>query len=82
MGHGESSMSNIKPNPLTQIAAITAVGDLVHFIGDADGQQFGYGVVVKAYRHNSVIRWANSGDYNAYANCSLVVVAKGRAKCN
>jgi hypothetical protein len=52
------------------------VGDLVGFVGDHD-RFIGYGVVVRAYPHNSVVRWVNSGEYRSEKNTNLWIVAEG-----
>ena len=75
MGYGEVSMK--RPfSPLAKRSCPTSVGDLVGFVGDHD-RFIGYGVVVKAYPHNSVVRWVNSGQYVSEKNTNLYIVAEG-----
>ena len=75
MGHGESSMK--RPLlPLAKRRCPTSVGDLVGFVGDYN-RFIGYGVVVKAYPHNSVVRWVNTGEYRSEKNINLWIVAEG-----
>ena len=62
--------------PLAKRCCPTSVGDLVGFVGDYSNF-IGYGVVVKAYRHNSVVRWVNSGQYASEKNTNLYIVAEG-----
>jgi hypothetical protein len=52
------------------------VGDLVGFVGDHT-KFIGYGVVVKAYPHNSVVRWVNSGEFRSEKNTNLYIIAEG-----
>lgn len=75
MGYGEARMK--RPFlPLAKRRCPTSVGDLVGFVGDHD-RFIGYGVVVKAYPHNSVVRWVNSGEYRSEKNTNLWIVAEG-----
>jgi hypothetical protein len=62
--------------PLAKRRCPTSVGDLVGFVGDHD-RFIGYGVVVRAYPHNSVVRWVNSGEYRSEKNTNLWIVAEG-----
>ena len=62
--------------PLARRSCPTSVGDLVGFVGDHT-KFIGYGVVVKAYRHNSVVRWVNTGQYASEKNTNLYIVAEG-----
>ena len=75
MGYGEGSM-NRPFLPLAKRRCPTSVGDLVGFVGDHT-KFIGYGVVVKAYPHNSVVRWVNSGQYVSEKNTNLYIVAEG-----
>ena len=75
MGHGESSM-NRPLSPLAKRRCCTSIGDLVGFVGDYN-RFIGYGVVVKAYPHNSVVRWVNTGEYCSEKNRNLYIVAEG-----
>ena len=52
------------------------IGDLVGFVGDYN-KFIGYGVVVKAYPHNSVVRWVKCGRYVSEKNTNLYIVAEG-----
>jgi hypothetical protein len=75
MGYGEGSMK--RPFlPLAKRCCPTSVGDLVGFVGDYD-KFIGYGVIVKSYRHNSVVRWVKSGEYCSEKNINLYIVAEG-----
>jgi hypothetical protein len=75
MGYGEGSMK--RPFlPLAKRRCPTSVGDLVGFVGDLDGF-IGYGVVVRAYPHNSVVRWVNTGQYASEKNTNLYIIAEG-----
>ena len=74
MGYGEGSMK--RPFlPLAKRRCPTSVGDLVGFVGDHT-KFIGYGVVVKAYPHNSV-RWVNSGEFRSEKNTNLYIIAEG-----
>jgi hypothetical protein len=61
---------------LAKLSCPTGVGDLVGFVGDYNNF-VGYGVIVKSYSHNSVVRWANSGEYCSEKNINLYVIAEG-----
>ena len=63
--------------PLAKRSCPTSVGDLVGFVGDVDNRVVGFGVVVKAYPHNSVVRWVNTGQYASEKNTNLYIVAEG-----
>lgn len=62
--------------PLAKRSCPTSIGDLVGFVGDHT-KFIGYGVVVKAYRHNSVVCWVNSGQCASEKNTNLYIVAEG-----
>jgi hypothetical protein len=73
MGYGEGSMKR----PLAKRRCPTSVGDLVGFVGDVNNELVGFGVVVRAFPHNSVIRWVNSGQYVSEKNTNLYIIAEG-----
>ena len=76
MGHGEGSM-NRPFLPLAKMTCPTSVGDLVGFVGDVNNELVGLGVVVRAFPHNSVIRWVNTGQYVSEKNTNLYIIAEG-----
>ena len=76
MGLGEGSM-NRPFLPLAKMTCPTSVGDLVGFVGDVNNELVGLGVVVRAFPHNSVIRWVNTGQYVSEKNTNLYIIAEG-----
>ena len=76
MGYGEGSM-NRPFLPLAKRSCPTSVGDLVGFVGDVNNELVGLGVVVRAFPHNSVIRWVNTGQYVSEKNTNLYIIAEG-----
>jgi hypothetical protein len=75
VGLGEGGVTKLYSH-LAKRCCPTGVGDLVGFVGDYKNF-VGYGVVVKAYSHNSVVRWVNSGEYCSEKNINLYVIAEG-----
>ena len=63
--------------PLAKMTCPTSVGDLVGFVGDVNNELMGLGVVVRAFPHNSVIRWVNTGQYVSEKNTNLYIIAEG-----
>lgn len=76
MGYGEVSM---KPphSPYAKISCSTRVGDLVGYVGDYDNDLVGLGIVVKAYPHNSVVKWAKVRQFVSEKNTNLYIIAEG-----